>query len=197
MTLADYIKSQLHQRKMTLYRLSKVTGISYGYLDRIEKDIKKNPSYEILKKISVAFGVDVRELLSAAGYEDRLVRGEESYGNLVSVYLLSDYLHTQDPTATETMIWGDRDVQFGLRVNQVVDGVVVGDILLISKVPKVTSGMVVLLRRADDVVIGRTVKTRQGMVVLPLGGGESIEVDRDRELVRVGGLVRLWGSVAK
>lgn len=47
---------------MQLVELSKKTGISVGYLCHLERGTRKNPSIEIMDKISNALGKTVSEI---------------------------------------------------------------------------------------------------------------------------------------
>lgn len=62
--LGDKIFKLRESTGLTLSNCAKQIGISAGYLSDIEKNIKKNPSIELLGKIAIIFGVTVSELLS-------------------------------------------------------------------------------------------------------------------------------------
>jgi transcriptional regulator with XRE-family HTH domain len=55
--IARNINTQRKKRKMTLEKLAELTGLTKGYLSKIERS-KKAPPYSTLNKIAVAFGVD-------------------------------------------------------------------------------------------------------------------------------------------
>jgi len=50
------------KRKVTLDKLAELTGLTKGYLSKIER-AKKAPPYSTLNKIAMAFGVDAASLL--------------------------------------------------------------------------------------------------------------------------------------
>ena len=50
------------EKEMTLLELSKLTGISVGYLCHLEKGTRKNPSLEVMEKISKALNKSVAEV---------------------------------------------------------------------------------------------------------------------------------------
>jgi DNA-binding Xre family transcriptional regulator len=58
------IKELLDQRKMSIYRLAKDTGISYQTLHALTKagEIPGGTTYDTLKKIAHALGVSVSDL---------------------------------------------------------------------------------------------------------------------------------------
>lgn len=62
-TIISNIKELRMSRKMTLERLAKVTGLTKGYLSRIENS-KKAPPVSTLAKISKALGVDITEFFT-------------------------------------------------------------------------------------------------------------------------------------
>jgi transcriptional regulator with XRE-family HTH domain len=56
------IKTVRKRKKMTLQKLADLTGLSKGYLSRVERS-KKAPPYSTLNKIAIALGVDPAVLL--------------------------------------------------------------------------------------------------------------------------------------
>jgi transcriptional regulator with XRE-family HTH domain len=55
--IARNINSLRKKRKITLEKLAELTGLTKGYLSKIERS-EKAPPYSTLNKIAVAFGVD-------------------------------------------------------------------------------------------------------------------------------------------
>ena len=47
---------------ITLMRLAEITGISAGYICHLEKGTRKNPSAQIMEKISLALNKSVYEI---------------------------------------------------------------------------------------------------------------------------------------
>ena len=60
--ISSNIKMIRKDRKMTLDRVAALTGLTKGYLSKIERS-KKAPPYSTINKIAVAFGVDAASLL--------------------------------------------------------------------------------------------------------------------------------------
>lgn len=56
------IKSIRKRKKINLYQLSKMTGISRTYLRNLENNESFNPTFAILEKIANALNVHVKEL---------------------------------------------------------------------------------------------------------------------------------------
>lgn len=50
------------KQKITLIELSESTGISAGYICHLEKGTRKNPSAEVMKKISLALNKNVYDI---------------------------------------------------------------------------------------------------------------------------------------
>jgi transcriptional regulator with XRE-family HTH domain len=61
-TIARNIFHLRKKRKITLDKLADLTGLTKGYLSKIERS-KKAPPYSTLNKIAMAFGVDAASLL--------------------------------------------------------------------------------------------------------------------------------------
>lgn len=47
---------------ITLMRLAEITGISAGYICHLEKGTRKNPSAEIMEKISLALNKNIYDI---------------------------------------------------------------------------------------------------------------------------------------
>lgn len=56
------IKEIREKKNITLYRLSKLTGLSRSYLTDLESNRKTNPSLETAYKISIALDINIRDL---------------------------------------------------------------------------------------------------------------------------------------
>ena len=56
------IKNIRLKKNLTIYRLSKITGINRGYLTQLENNKKFNPSLEIMYKIAKVLDVKVDDL---------------------------------------------------------------------------------------------------------------------------------------
>ena len=56
------IKEIRNKKSITLYKLSKETGISRGYLTELENNKKSNPSIQVLYKIALVLDVNVKDL---------------------------------------------------------------------------------------------------------------------------------------
>ncbi|MEB3100790.1 helix-turn-helix domain-containing protein [Ferviditalea candida] len=57
------IHSIRKQRGLTLSELAERTGISKSYLSNIERDLKQNPSIQVMEKIASTLKVDLKILL--------------------------------------------------------------------------------------------------------------------------------------
>lgn len=56
------IKLYRKQKALTLQELSMLTGISVGYLCHLENGTRKNPSIQMMKKISSALDIPISEI---------------------------------------------------------------------------------------------------------------------------------------
>ncbi|MEI2666688.1 helix-turn-helix domain-containing protein [Rossellomorea sp. LJF3] len=61
--VGDKIKILREKRGLTIIELSTKSGISKSYLSSIERGIQKNPSIQVLEKISDALGISSNHLL--------------------------------------------------------------------------------------------------------------------------------------
>jgi transcriptional regulator with XRE-family HTH domain len=72
-TIARNIYELRKKRKITLDKLSDLTGLTKGYLSKIER-AKKAPPYSTLNKIALAFGVDAASLLEESSQETKNIK---------------------------------------------------------------------------------------------------------------------------
>jgi XRE family transcriptional regulator, master regulator for biofilm formation len=61
--VGDKIKNMREKRGLTIIELSTISGISKSYLSSIERGIQKNPSIQVLNKLSDALGISSNQLL--------------------------------------------------------------------------------------------------------------------------------------
>lgn len=66
------IKEVRKKKNISLYKLSKLTGIARGYLSDLENNKKTNPSLSTMYKISVALNVNIRKLFYATADINKL-----------------------------------------------------------------------------------------------------------------------------
>jgi XRE family transcriptional regulator, master regulator for biofilm formation len=72
--------SELRRRKgLSLSELSDRSGISKSYLSNIERDVHKNPSIQILEKISDVLDVDLKALLINGHSTEKVFHDKELY----------------------------------------------------------------------------------------------------------------------
>lgn len=62
--IGDSIKKHRNERKISQRALAKASGVSFAYIQQLEKGLKKNPSLDILNKIADALDISLDELLN-------------------------------------------------------------------------------------------------------------------------------------
>lgn len=58
----NQVKKVRREKGITLVKLSKMSGVSVGYLCHLEKGSRKNPSIETMEKISKALNKSITEI---------------------------------------------------------------------------------------------------------------------------------------
>ena len=58
----NQIKKIRQEQGMTLVKLSELSGVSVGYLCHLERGSRKNPSVDIMEKISIALNKKITEI---------------------------------------------------------------------------------------------------------------------------------------
>lgn len=67
-TLGEFIKAERKKSQITTTELAEAIGVSQGYISHLENNRKKNPSPDLLQKISHTLGIDHFVLMKKAGY---------------------------------------------------------------------------------------------------------------------------------
>lgn len=96
-TIAGNIKKIRKQRRMTLQELADLTGLTKGYLSKIERS-EKAPPYSTLNKIAGALGIEVTDILKIATNPTKdlpIVFGRKKDGQIIresAHYVGYDYM---------------------------------------------------------------------------------------------------------
>lgn len=87
-----FLKSLREKQRMSLRDAERESGVSNAYIAQIEKGDRSPPKPEILKKLSRAYNVTVRELFLRAGYldEPEVTATEEERIEAAFQYVLAD-----------------------------------------------------------------------------------------------------------
>lgn len=64
MTIGDNIKRIAKQKGITIYKISKISGVSNSYLSEIVHNKKCNPSILVVKKIAKALEIPCEDILN-------------------------------------------------------------------------------------------------------------------------------------
>ena len=71
MNIGEYIKKIREEKGLSINQLALYSDVSAAHISRIERGLRE-PSPEILKKLSQALKVPYEELMAAAGYLDEI-----------------------------------------------------------------------------------------------------------------------------
>lgn len=63
MTIGEKIKNIADEKKISIYKIAKDSGVSNSYLSELINNKRKNPSIKIIKKISEALSEPVEKLI--------------------------------------------------------------------------------------------------------------------------------------
>lgn len=71
-----YLRELRRRRDLSLKQVEREAGVSNAYLSQIERDLRKPPHPDILKRLALVYDVPPNDLLIAAGYvEDLAAKG--------------------------------------------------------------------------------------------------------------------------
>ena len=65
MAIQDKLRSLRKTKELSVKKLSKDSGVSEAYLHQLEYGIRKNPSGDVLRKLALALGATVADLIGA------------------------------------------------------------------------------------------------------------------------------------
>lgn len=82
--IGDKIAKLRKQRGFTLSELAELAKISKSYLSNIERNLHKNPSLEIIKRIANVLDVDLSTLLETSDGNDRRLFLEKEWIDFVN-----------------------------------------------------------------------------------------------------------------
>lgn len=91
--IGDSIKTHRNERKISQRALAKASGVSFAYIQQLEKGLKKNPSLDILNKIADALDITLDELLNDESTSFSSI--------LIAAILRMDYVKVDFPLDTE------------------------------------------------------------------------------------------------
>lgn len=63
MTIGDNLKKFRNEKKISQRRLAQDAGVSFAYIQQLEKNEKRNPSFEIITKLSIALDININDLI--------------------------------------------------------------------------------------------------------------------------------------
>lgn len=74
----QYLKKLRVEQGYTIRQVEMKTGISNAYLSQIENGKRNIPTAQILQKLAPVYGVETTELLTVAGYIDKVEESDAS-----------------------------------------------------------------------------------------------------------------------
>ncbi len=69
-SFGQYLKGLRESRGLSLHKVQQRSGVSNAYLSQLEREQRRPPHPEILKKLAPVYKVSLKELLVAAGFLD-------------------------------------------------------------------------------------------------------------------------------
>ena len=70
MNIGEIIRSTRKEKKLSQRKLAEISGVSFAYIQQLEKCQKDNPSMGILKKLSQALEINIFSLLPSEQVEN-------------------------------------------------------------------------------------------------------------------------------
>lgn len=63
MSIGENLKKYRNEKKVSQRKLAQTAGVSFAYIQQLEKNEKQNPSIEIITKLSNALEINVNDLI--------------------------------------------------------------------------------------------------------------------------------------
>lgn len=79
-TLGDILKEHRNLSGLTLRQIQEATGISNAYLSQLESNKIKKPSINFIYKLANIYGIDLDDLMVAAGFFDKKLMPTAQWG---------------------------------------------------------------------------------------------------------------------
>ena len=88
----SFLRSLRERQRMSLRDAEKESGVSNAYIAQMERGDRRPPSPDILRKLSKAYNITVRELLLRAGYldEPEVTASDEERIEAAFQYVMAD-----------------------------------------------------------------------------------------------------------
>ncbi|NBV42904.1 hypothetical protein EBR96_09085 [bacterium] len=168
MSLADYIQEHLRKNGVTLYSVSKKSGITYGYLDRVSKGFKGNLTRKTQEKLAYGLGVDVAEIGRVMAREPVRISDPKVKVSKIPVVRISD-LMSRLPISGDTLSTIEIIEEItlpnmtphyvGVSLDMDVHGYEIGDIVVVHPTAGLQENMQVVIRHNHRFVSGQLIKT--------------------------------------
>lgn len=91
--IGDNIKKFRKNKNISVNNLSKITGISLGYISDLENNKARNPTMDKLKAIASALDVDVDEFFKSEPMSEEQLKEWDKYGELTNAKKLTPTLN--------------------------------------------------------------------------------------------------------
>lgn len=104
MNIGEYIKKIREEKELSINQLALYSKVSAAHISRIERGLRE-PSPEILKKISEALKVPYEELMKVAGYLEPDT--STPAGDALGAYIPEDYTKKYKVTKRDLMQYED------------------------------------------------------------------------------------------
>lgn len=85
MSIGENLKKYRNEKKISQRKLSQASGVSFTYIQQLEKNKKQNPSIEIITKLSTALELEVKDLLGIQHEKERIENIEKHKTDILKV----------------------------------------------------------------------------------------------------------------
>ncbi|WP_333862043.1 helix-turn-helix domain-containing protein [Clostridium sp.] len=84
MELNEDLKNARIKKKLSIRKLSELSGVNASYISRLERGVDKNPGIEILLKLCKFLDIDISKFVSYATEEERNIHSLKEITNLIN-----------------------------------------------------------------------------------------------------------------
>jgi transcriptional regulator with XRE-family HTH domain len=73
MNIGENLKKYRNEKKISQRKLAQAAGVSFAYIQQLEKNEKQNPGIEIIKRLSAALEIEIHDLIGSIPGKDTFV----------------------------------------------------------------------------------------------------------------------------
>jgi XRE family transcriptional regulator of biofilm formation len=101
--IGEHIRNRRLEKRLSLSELAQTANVSKTYLSTLERNIQKNPSLDIVKKIADVLEINPTLLINGLDEEEKQSIEENTYPTIESIFHFKKYIEELDTRQLENL----------------------------------------------------------------------------------------------